>query len=216
MIRIENLTKSYPSKLGPQYIFKNLNFEFPTEKNVAILGKNGAGKSTLFRLLARSEYPDRGRIITNRSMSWPVALQTGIHPQMTGRENTRFIGRINNVKSLSKYERAVQDFAEVGKRFDLPVRTYSSGMRAKLVFACCMNIDFDIYLIDEATSVGDARFRKKAKEALAEKADSAGMIMVSHEVDQVREFCSSAIIINDGQLTYYEDLEEGIKVYSND
>ena len=89
MIRIENLTKSYPSKLGPQFIFKNLDFDFPTEKNVAILGKNGAGKSTLFRMLAKSEYPDRGRIITNKHMSWPVALQTGIHPQMTGRENSR-------------------------------------------------------------------------------------------------------------------------------
>ena len=75
MIRIENLTKSYPSKMGPQYIFKNLNFDFPTENNVAILGKNGAGKSTLFRMLATSEYPDKGRVITNKSMSWPVALK---------------------------------------------------------------------------------------------------------------------------------------------
>jgi len=105
MIRIENLTKSYPSKLGPQYIFRDLNFDFPTENNVAILGKNGTGKSTLFRLLAKSEYPDTGRIVTNKAMSWPVALQTGIHPQMTGRENTRFIGRINNVRSLSDYEK---------------------------------------------------------------------------------------------------------------
>ena len=118
MIRIENLTKSYPSKLGPQYIFKNLNFSFPTDKNVDILGKNGAGKSTLFRLLAKSEYPDRGRVLTNRSMSWPVALQTGIHPQMTGRENVRFIGRINNVRSLSAYENSVQEFAELNKKFD--------------------------------------------------------------------------------------------------
>ena len=216
MIRIENLTKSYPSKLGPQFIFKNLDFDFPTEKNVAILGKNGAGKSTLFRMLAKSEYPDRGRIITNKHMSWPVALQTGIHPQMTGRENTRFIGRINQVSSLSAYEEKVKDFAEIGTRFDLPVRNYSSGMRAKLVFACCVNIDFDIYLIDEATSVGDPAFRKKARNALKEKSQTSGMIMVSHEMDQIREFCSSAIIIENGQLTYYDDLESGIEVYESD
>ncbi|RDV24370.1 ABC transporter ATP-binding protein [Alteromonas aestuariivivens] len=216
MIRISNLTKSYPSQLGPQYIFRDLNFDFPTENNVAILGKNGAGKSTLFRMLAKSEYPDRGRIITNRSMSWPVALQTGIHPQMTGRENTRFIGRINNVKSLRQYEKRVQEFAELGGKFDLPVKNYSSGMRAKLVFACCMNIDFDIYLIDEATSVGDPTFRRKAKLALAEKAKSAGVIMVSHELDQIREFCHSAVLIENGQLHYYPDLEEGIKVYMAD
>ncbi|MCW8091697.1 ABC transporter ATP-binding protein [Alteromonas sp. ASW11-130] len=216
MIKLVNLTKSYPSQLGPQYIFRNLNFSFPTENNVAILGKNGAGKSTLFRMLARSEYPDKGKILTNRSMSWPVALQTGIHPQMTGRENTRFIGRINHVKSLSQYQADVQKFAELGKKFDLPVKTYSSGMRAKLVFACCMNIDFDIYLIDEATSVGDPAFRKKARATLKERAETAGVIMVSHELDQIREFCNSAVIISDGELTYYEDLEEAIAIYTGD
>ena len=216
MIKLENLTKSYPSKMGPQYIFKNLNFDIPTDNNVAILGKNGAGKSTLFRMLAKSEYPDRGRVLTSKAMSWPVALQTGIHPQMTGRENTRFIGRINNVVSLPDYEARVQEFAELNKRFDLPVRTYSSGMRAKLVFACCMNIDFDIYLIDEATSVGDALFRKKARESLQEKSKEAGVIMVSHELEQIREFCTSAVIIDDGSLAYFEDLEEGIDVYTQD
>ena len=216
MIKIRDLTKSYPSKLGKQYIFRHLNFDFPTEKNVAILGKNGAGKSTLFRMLAKSEYPDRGSIVTNRSLSWPVALQTGIHPQMTGRENTRFIGRINNVPSLPEYEDKVQAFAEIGQRYDLPVRTYSSGMRAKLVFACCMNIDFDVYLIDEATSVGDPIFRKKAQRTLKEKSQSSGVIMVSHELDQIREFCTSAVIIENGQLCYYDDLEEGIEIYTSE
>ncbi len=212
-IELRNLTKSYPSKLGPQYIFRDLNFTIPTENNVAILGKNGAGKSTLFRILAKSEYPDSGKILTNKSMSWPVALATGVHPQMTGRENTRFIGRINNVPNLKKYEKKVQEFAELDKRYDLPVKTYSSGMRARLVFACCINIDFDIYLIDEATSVGDPKFRKKAREALEVKAKEAGLIMVSHEIDQIREFCKSAILLDQGQLTYYSDLEEAIKIY---
>lgn len=214
MIRLIDVTKSYPSRLGPQFVFRHLNFDFPTDNNVAILGKNGAGKSTLFRMLAKSEYPDRGQIVTNKAISWPVALQTGIHPQMTGRENTRFIGRINNVSSLQTYEEQVQDFAEIGKHFDLPVRTYSSGMRAKLVFACCMNINFDVYLIDEATSVGDPLFRKKARASLKEKSQTAGVIMVSHELDQIREFCTSAVVLEDGKLTYYDDLEEGIEIYS--
>ncbi|MDC8832675.1 ABC transporter ATP-binding protein [Alteromonas gilva] len=212
-IRLINLTKSYPSKIGRQFIFKNINFDFPTEDNVAILGKNGSGKSTLFRMLAKSEYPDKGYVYTNKSMSWPVALATGIHPLMTGRENTRFIGRINNVANLNSYEEAVQDFAEIGERFDLPVRTYSSGMRARLVFACCVNINFDIYLIDEATSVGDPKFRRKARETLEVKAKQAGLIMVSHEMDQIREFCTSAILLKDGQLQFYSDLEEAISVY---
>lgn len=216
MIRLENVTKSYPSKVGPQFIFKNLNFEFPTENNVAILGKNGAGKSTLFRMLAKSEYPDKGRVVTNKSMSWPVALQTGVHPLMTGRENTRFIGRINDVRSLYEYEQRVQEFAELGEQFDLPVQTYSSGMRARLVFACCININFDIYLIDEATSVGDPLFRKKARLSLKEKSEQAGVIMVSHELDQIREFCTSAVILDNGALSFYDDLEEGIEIYTQD
>ncbi|GEA13455.1 ABC transporter ATP-binding protein [Alteromonas sp. KUL49] len=216
MIYLRNVTKSYPSKLGNQYVFKNLNFDIPTNTNVAILGKNGTGKSTLFRMLAKSEYPDRGTIQSEKSLSWPVALQTGIHPQMTGRENTRFIGRINNVPSLKDYEDKVQDFAEIGQRYDLPVKTYSAGMRAKLIFACCMNINFDIYLIDEATSVGDPLFRKKAKSSLKEKSKQAGVIMVSHELDQIREFCTSAIIIENGELHYFKDLEEGIEQYTQE
>lgn len=212
-IRLINVTKSYPSKLGKQYIFKDLNFDFPTENNVAILGKNGSGKSTLFRMLAKSEYPDKGLVYSNKSISWPVALATGVHPSMTGRENARFIARINNVENYSLYEDKVQKFAELGQRFDLPVKNYSSGMRAKLVFACCINIDFEIYLIDEATSVGDPRFRRKAQESLEQKAKKAGIIMVSHEMDQIREFCSSVVLIEDGQLTYYSDLEAGISAY---
>lgn len=214
MIKLSNITKSYPSNIGRQFIFKNLNFDIPTDKNLAILGKNGAGKSTLFRMLAKSEYPDRGKISSAKSMSWPVALATGIHPQMTGRENTRFIGRINNVKSLKSYENAVQEFAEIGQRFDLPVKTYSAGMRAKLVFACCVNINFDLYLIDEATSVGDALFRKKARQTLKEKSESAGIIMVSHEMDQLREFCSAAVLIDNGALTYFDSLEAAIEQYN--
>ena len=108
MIRLEEITKYYPSKLGRQYVFKDLNFEIPTGHNIGILGSNGAGKSTLFRLLAGSEYPNRGRIVTDLSLSWPVALTTGIHQQMSGRENTRFIGKINGIADLDEYEQRVR------------------------------------------------------------------------------------------------------------
>ena len=162
MIKLDSLTKYYESDLGPQYIFRDVNFKFPEDHNIAILGRNGAGKSTLFRLLAKSEYPNSGRVLSDRSISWPVALATGIHGQMTGSENIRFIGRINGVTDLDEYERRVQNFAELGHRYFLPVKTYSSGMRAKLAFSSCIAIDFDIYLIDEATSVADPKFRKKA------------------------------------------------------
>lgn len=213
MIKLNNVTKYYPSKLGDQYIFRNMSFEIPSKRNIAILGKNGAGKSTLFRLIAGSEYPDSGNIISEQAISWPVALATGIHPEMTGRENTRFIGRVNGVSELSKYERKVELFSELGIKFNLPVKNYSSGMRSRLAFACCMAIDFDIYLIDEVTSVGDPKFKHKAKQALASKSKTANVIMVSHDMIEIREFCDSAVILNNGELTFIEDIEEAIKVY---
>lgn len=213
MIQLEALTKYYPSKLGNQYIFQDINFTIPEGHNIAILGSNGAGKSTLFRILAGSEYPNTGRVITDKAISWPVALATGVHPQMTGRENTRFIGRVNGVADLADYEAKVNNFAELGVKYDLPVSSYSSGMRSRLAFGCCIGIDFDIYLIDEATSVGDQKFRKKAKKALLEKSETANVIMVSHDIDEIEEFCDSAIILHKGELTFYNNLSEGLEIY---
>ena len=213
MIRLVNITKYYPSKLGNQYIFKNLSFDIPPGHNIGILGSNGAGKSTLFRLLAGSEYPNKGHIETDLSLSWPVALTTGIHQQMTGRENTRFIGKVNGIANIDEYESRVIKFAELGNKFDLPVKSYSSGMKPRLAFACSIAIDFDVYLIDEVTSVGDAKFRKKAKEALLERSENANVIMVSHEMNEIRQFCDSAIVLHKGELTFYNDLEQGIEHY---
>ncbi|MCW8332823.1 ABC transporter ATP-binding protein [Vibrio paucivorans] len=213
MIQLQNLTKYYPSDLGNQYIFQNIDFTFPEGRNVALLGSNGAGKSTLFRIIAGSEYANSGKVITDKAISWPVALATGIHPQMTGRENTRFIGRVNGVANLDEYEQKVRDFAELGIKYDLPVKSYSSGMRSRLAFGCCVAIDFDIYLIDEATSVGDQKFRKKAKQALLNKSKTASVIMVSHDMKEIRQFCDSAIILHKGSLEFYDDLEEALDVY---
>lgn len=215
MIKLDNLTKYYPSQLGNQYIFRNVSFRFPEGHNVAILGSNGAGKSTLFRIIAGSEYPSSGKVITDKAISWPVALATGIHPQMTGRENTRFIGRVNGVANLDEYEEKVKAFAELGIKYDLPVKSYSSGMRSRLAFGCCIAIDFDVYLIDEATSVGDQKFRKKAKQALLNKSKTANVIMVSHDIKEIREFCDSAVILHKGNLTFYHELEQALKIYSS-
>lgn len=213
MIQLDKLTKYYPSEFGKQYIFDNLNFTFPEGHHVALLGSNGAGKSTLFRIIAGSEYPNKGKVITDKSISWPVALATGIHPQMTGRENTRFIGRVNGVADLDEYQEKVRDFAELGIKFDLPVSTYSSGMRSRLAFGTCIAIDFDIYLIDEATSVGDPKFKKKAKQALLDKKKSSNMIMVSHDIAEIKQFCDSAVILHQGNLTYFDDLAEALDIY---
>ena len=213
MIMLDKITKYYDSKLGKQYVFKDLSFDIPAQHNIGILGANGAGKSTLFRLIAGSEHPNTGKVKTDLSISWPVALSSGIHPKMTGRENTRFIGKINGVADLKAYEKRVQAFAELGQKYDLPVQTYSSGMKPRLAFACSVAIDFDVYLIDEVTSVGDAKFRAKAKKSLTERSKNASVIMVSHEMDEIRQFCDSAIVLDKGKLTFFNDLEEGISTY---
>ncbi|WP_298944215.1 ABC transporter ATP-binding protein [uncultured Psychromonas sp.] len=215
MIKLQNLTKYYPSDLGPQFIFQNINFDIPDGHNIGILGSNGAGKSTLFRILAGSEYPNKGKVVTDKAISWPVALSTGIHPQMTGRENTRFIGRVNGVENLDEYEEKVKNFAELGIKYDLPVKNYSSGMKSRLAFGCCIAIDFDVYLIDEATSVGDQKFRIKARQALLGKRKTASLIMVSHDLKEIEEFCDSAIILHQGELTFYPDLQQAISIYQS-
>ncbi|WP_025565275.1 MULTISPECIES: ABC transporter ATP-binding protein [unclassified Psychromonas] len=215
MIKLQNLTKYYPSDLGPQFIFQNINFDIPDGHNIGILGSNGAGKSTLFRILAGSEYPNKGKVVTDKAISWPVALSTGIHPQMTGRENTRFIGRVNGVENLDEYEEKVKNFAELGIKYDLPVKNYSSGMKSRLAFGCCIAIDFDVYLIDEATSVGDQKFRTKARQALLAKRKTASLIMVSHDLKEIEEFCDSAIILHQGELTFYPDLQQALSIYKS-
>ena len=213
MIELRNLTKFYPSNSGKQYVFKDVNFIIPSGYNIAILGANGAGKSTLFRILSGSEYPNGGAVITDKKLSWPISFNFGIHPQMTGRENTRFIGRVNGVSDLNLYEEKVRCFSELDKKFDLLAKSYSSGMKSKLAFACCISIDFDTYLVDEAFSVGDQKFRNKAKIALKDKSDSSNLLMVSHNYNEIKEFCNSAILLNKNELKFYPDLEEAIDIY---
>jgi capsular polysaccharide transport system ATP-binding protein len=215
MISLRNLTKYYPSNRGKQFVFSDLSFDIPTDRNIALLGSNGAGKSTLFRMIAGSEYPNSGSIVTSQDISWPVALTTGIHPQMTGRENTRFIGRVNGVADLDLYEEKVKEFAELGEKYELPVKTYSSGMRSRLAFGTCIAIDFNVYLIDEATSVGDQKFRRKAKSSLLEKREKASLLMVSHDTKEIEEFCDSALILHDGKLNFYDNLSEGYEFYNS-
>lgn len=218
MIKIENLTKSYlHHKAGRKYVFKDLSFTIPDGKNVAIIGKNGAGKSTLMNLLAKVDSPDSGRIITDQTISWPVGLSGGFQGSLSGRENVKFIARTQGFRGqeMRNIVTYVEDFAEIGSYFDLPVKTYSSGMRGRVAFGLSLAFDFDYYIVDEAMSVGDAHFKKKAKDAFDAKIGKANIILVTHGMTQVRTMCDLVIILNDGVATIYEDVEEGIKIYQN-
>lgn len=215
MIRLENVYKSYPTKFGRKYVLKGVNYEFPENKNIAILGRNGAGKSTLLRLLGGIDFPERGTITTDKELSWPLGLASGFQGSMTGLENTRFVCRIYGAYKTRDVENFVKDFSELGQDFYLPVRTYSTGMRSRLAFGLSMAFKFDVYLLDEITSVGDPKFKRKATQAFREKRDSANLIMVSHSEDQLRDICDVGVVLRDGQMEVYNDLEKAIWVYQN-
>ena len=218
MIRIENLTKSYRTPQGRHYVFKDLNIELPTGKSVALIGRNGAGKSTLLRMIGGIDRPDSGRIITNSTISWPVGLAGGFQGSLTGRENVKFVARLYAKRSeLNDKVDFVEDFAELGKYFDMPIKTYSSGMKSRLGFGLSMAFKFDYYLVDEVTAVGDARFKQKCSDLFSEKRETSNLIMVSHSLSSLSEYCDVALFLGrNNTLLYSDDIKEAIKIYRNE
>ncbi|NVJ71105.1 MAG: ABC transporter ATP-binding protein [Alphaproteobacteria bacterium] len=215
MIRIENVSKYYPTRFGPKYALKNLNINIPDDRDVAVLGINGAGKSTLLRLIGGIDFPSSGRIRSDRFVSWPLALSSGFHGTMTGRENVRFVCRIHGVRDTFEIEEFVKEFSELGDNFELPVKSYSSGMRSKYSFAVSMGFDFDTYLMDEIMSVGDESFKRKCTAAINEKRETANIILVSHNVVTIREHCNAAILLAYGRAEFYESVDRAIFRYQS-
>ena len=209
MIRFEKLSKSYWVRGERKIVIDALDTTLPTGASLALLGRNGAGKSTLMSIIAGTLRPDTGRVVSDGSISWPVGFSGSFHNQLTGAENVRFLARIYGVDTDELVD-FVADFAELGKHFHMPVHSYSSGMRARLTFGASMGIRFDTYLVDEATSVGDASFRAKSQRYFADRVKNASAILVSHNMDQLREFCDAGVVLSEGKLRYFEDLEEAI------
>lgn len=212
MIRFENLSKSFMVRDGRKTVIDRLDMELPSGTSLALLGRNGAGKSTLLQIIAGTMRPDSGRVVSDGSISWPVGFGGSFHPDMTGAQNTRFIARIYGVDTDELAE-FVEDFAELGKHFHMPVRSYSSGMKARLTFGASMGIRFDTYLVDEVTAVGDASFRRKSRLVFADRMKTSSAIMVSHDMRQVRQYCNSGIVLADGRLHYFDGIEEAIEAH---
>lgn len=219
MIRVRNITKSYPLRGFARYtVLRDLSLEFPSRTHVGIVGRNGAGKSTLLRLLGRIELPDRGSVESEGSISPPVGLSRGFSPKLSGRDNARFVCRINGDGVEVQEDRVefVRAFSELGDFFDRPVETYSSGMKARLGFAISMAFDYDYYLIDELTAVGDEKFKKKAKDTFAAKKGQASIVMVSHNLKQLREDCEVGVYLRQGEAIFYDDIRHAIRAYRED
>lgn len=213
MIIFDKVCKAYPRPDGgKKIILDNFTATFPPGINIGILGRNGAGKSTLMNMISGGEMPDSGRILREGRISWPLGFNGGVHGKLTGAQNTRFIADIYG-KPRNKVLDFVTEFSELGAYLDMPVKTYSAGMKARLAFGICMAIEFEYYLIDEVIAVGDSTFKKKCKDVFEQRRESSSLLLVSHSAGLLRSFCDVGGVMHNGQLTFFNDIEEAIQVH---
>lgn len=212
MIRLTGVSKTYPTRSGPVRVLRDVNLTVAAGERVGILGRNGSGKSTMIRLVSGAELPTGGLVERHMSVSWPLAFGGAFQGSLTGYDNLRFICRIYGVDPEDKFE-FVEEFSELGIYLREPVKTYSSGMRARLAFAISMVIEFDCFLIDEIIAVGDARFHQKCHRELFERRADRAMIIVSHHPEYIREHCTRASVLADGELHHASNVEEAFAFY---
>ena len=210
---LRNLSKSFSHKGHRKAVAKNINAVFPSKVSVGLLGRNGAGKSTLLKMIAGTSGPTSGEILTDGTVSFPIGFSGSFHPDMTGAQNTRFVARIYGIDAdfLADY---VADFAELGGHFYQPLRTYSSGMRSRLSFGVSMGLSFDTYLVDEITAVGDASFKSKSRAVFLDRMQKSGALFVSHSLGMIKEMCTAGAVLENGHLSYFDDVEDAIDLHN--
>jgi capsular polysaccharide transport system ATP-binding protein len=213
MIQLDRVFKFYKNESHLKIILDHVSTVFESGSSYALLGVNGAGKSTTLRLIAGVELPNEGRVRRSVRVSWPLGFANGFHPLMTGRENVKFVARVYGA-DVRKVVRFVEEFSELGDYVDVAVRTYSSGMMARLAFGLSMAIDFDCYLVDEITAVGDVRFQRRCQEAFERRRKSADLIVVSHSMQTAKEYCDRGAVLVDGQLLMFDAVDKAIEVYN--
>ena len=214
MIKLENISKSYDTRMGLRHVLSNVDLKIEKGEKIGVLGRNGAGKSTLIRLISGAELPTSGSISRDMSISWPLAFGGAFQGSLSGLDNVRFICRVYNAPIESAIA-FVEDFSELGSYLKEPVKKYSSGMRARLAFAISMAVDFDCFLIDEIVAVGDSRFHEKCHVELFEKRKDRAMIIVSHSADYIREHCEHAAVLVAGKLHSFDQVEDAFSFYDS-
>lgn len=212
MIRVENVTKVYPTHSGPRTVLDDVNLIIGRGEKIGILGRNGAGKSTLIRLMSGAERPTSGHIERQMSISWPLAFGGAFQGTLTGLDNLKFVCRIYGVDYREKID-YVQEFSELGQYLREPVKKYSAGMRARLAFAISMAVEFDCFLIDEIVAVGDSRFHEKCQIELFEHRRDRAMIIVSHDAGYIQHHCDRAAVLIEGKLHQFEQMDEAFEFY---
>ncbi len=212
MIQFINVSKHFKTQQHRKIILNKANIEFASGYSYGLLGVNGAGKSTTMRMIAGTILPNSGRIKKDVRVSWPLGFSGGFHPQMSGKDNLKFVARAYG-EDPYRVSRFVEDFAELGDYINAPVRTYSSGMGARLAFGLSMAIEFECYLVDEITAVGDARFQERCRIAFENRRKNSDVIMISHGMDTIKSYCDRAMVLVDGRMIYFENVEQAIEAY---
>ncbi|HGO5855280.1 TPA: ABC transporter ATP-binding protein [Mannheimia haemolytica] len=213
MISVRNVSKRYRTNSGWRTVLKDINFELKKGEKVGILGRNGAGKSTLIRLMSGVEPPTTGTIERQMSISWPLAFSGAFQGSLTGMDNLRFVSRIYDA-DFDYVKSFTEEFSELGEYLYEPVKSYSSGMKARLAFALSLSIEFDCYLIDEVIAVGDARFAAKCKHELFEKRKDRSLILVSHSPASIKEYCDSAMVLEEGIMHAFDSIDNAYNFYN--
>jgi capsular polysaccharide transport system ATP-binding protein len=212
VIELTDVSKAYATLRGSNQVLDAVSFTFPPRTNIGILGRNGAGKSTLLRIVAGTEQPDSGEVHRHGSVSWPIGFAGGFNGSLSGEENCRFVARIYGT-DVDDVVGFTMDFAELGDYFHMPVKTYSSGMKARLAFGLSMAIEFDAYLVDEVTAVGDAQFQRKCRKAFEQRSGRSSVIIVSHQINTIKDYCQRCAVLSGGRLLEFGSVDEARRAY---
>jgi len=194
----------------------NVSFSIGQGEAVALLGHNGSGKSTALKLLARTIFPSSGNVSTYGRVAPLLELGAGFHPDLSGRENIFLNAAILGVRRayVKNHLDEIIEFSELGEYIDSPVKFYSSGMNARLGFSIAVHVEPEIVLIDEVLAVGDAAFQQKCLDRMSLLRDEGRtLILVTHSLPQAQKFCSRALVLNHGELTYDGSIEGAVDSY---
>jgi capsular polysaccharide transport system ATP-binding protein len=213
MIEFRNVSKSFWTGTQRKVILDRASFRVELGNSLGILAANGTGKTTIINMMAGLEKPDEGSIRKTSRVSFPLGFMGGVVGRHSARENCRYIARLygldpDYVESFCRW------VCGLGEYFDMPVATYSSGMRSRFSFSLLLSIEFDIYLIDEGMPASsDAEFNRKAGNILQERLKNSTVVIVSHSAKTLEKFCRSAAVLKDGRLHQFETLEEARRLY---
>ncbi|SPJ25228.1 ABC transporter ATP-binding protein [Palleronia abyssalis] len=213
MIEFDNVSKSFWTGTQRKVILDRASFRVEPGNSLGILAPNGTGKTTVINMMAGLEKPDEGDIRRTSRISFPLGFMGGVINKLSGHENARFISRLYGLDP-DYLEAFCRWLCNLGEYFDMPVGTYSAGMRARLSFSLLLALDFDFYLIDEGMpATTDVEFNKKAGQILRQRLESATIIVVSHQPETLEKFCRSAAVLMHGQLHMFDTLEEAKRLY---